>query len=450
MAENDRIVEDLEGIVPGRVVRDTSAYEKDWWLLSTLDPSVKGNSIAAVIPSNLDELVKIVKFASSNHISLNLHGGGSSVTGASMPSGGLVVDLTAMNQILEIDESNLTVTIQAGARLKDIENKLNAKGFTLSQFPQSMDLATLGGYISTMGTGQYSTLRGSIEDVVLRNEVVLSTGQIIWTKKRDSPRSSMGPDLAQLFIGAEGAFGIITATELKMEKLPKHVWKAVYGFDSFESAINASRSLMALDVKPAVCRTHNELESTFQFNEQSCIMLLVYNFESKRIAAAMKEEISELLEPVSKVANPELVDLWLERRFNFKEEIEAVKKMGYVPETIEVGVKWTRLYEMYLDALSKLQETKDVVAVGAHVSHLYEQGACIYFTVLFVPSKEVYSTIWQVMNNVAEAHDATLSHHHGMGLLKKIYAKEEIPSKLIEAIKDALDPEGILNPGRLV
>lgn len=450
MAEANQIIEELERVVPGRLVRDVSPYQKDWWLLLSLDPDVKGNAVAAVKPANTDELVALVKFANSNDVTLHMHGGGSSVTGASIPSGGVVVDMSSMNQILDIDETNMTVTIQAGAQLKEAESKLNAKGFTLSQFPQSMDLATVGGYISTMGTGQYSTLLGGIEDAVLRLEVVLPSGEVVWTKKRDSPRSSMGPDLSKLFIGAEGIFGIVAAAELKMRKVPKHVWKAAYGFSNFQAAINTSKLLMSLDVKPAVCRFHNELESMFQFEQESCIMLLVYNFESESVFDAMKGEVTAIMEQVSKPANPELVDRWLERRFNFREEIEAVHKMGYAPETIEVGVKWTRLYELYVDAAKSLEEVKEVQAVGAHVSHLYDQGACIYFTVLFEPKKEAYWKIWEVLAKVTKRHDATLSHHHGVGTLKKIYAREEVPIALLERIKDALDPKGIINQGGLV
>jgi alkyldihydroxyacetonephosphate synthase len=450
MAETNRIVEELERVVPGRLVKDISAYQKDWWPLLLLDPDIKGSAFAAVKPVNTDELIALVNFASSNDVPLHLRGGGSSVTGASIPSEGVVVDLSAMNQVLDVDERNLTAVIQAGARLKDVEGKLNAKGLTLGQFPQSLDLATLGGYISTMGTGQYSTLVGSIEDVVLKLEVVLPSGEVIWTKKRDSPRSSMGPDLAKLFIGAEGIFGIVAAAELKIKKTPKHVWKAAYGFTTFESALNASKSLMSLDVKPAVCRIHNELESMFQFEQESCVMILVYNFESEAIQDVTKNEVSSMLEPASKVLNPELVDRWMEKRFNFREEIESVRKMGYMPETIEIGVKWTRLFELYVDALRSLEVVKEVSAVGAHVSHLYDQGACIYFTLLLEPKKEAYWKIWEVMSKVAKSHDATLSHHHGVGMLKKVYLKEEVPTKLLEKIKDAIDPKGVVNPGRLV
>jgi len=430
------------------VTKNVSAFLKDWWPLLWITDEVQGKAEAAVRPLNAGELSKLLDFASSKGVSVYVRGGGSSVTGASIPGGGVVVDMSGMSQVLDIDEANRTVTVQAGAKLKDVEAKLNEKGFTLSQFPQSLELVTIGGFISTMGTGQFSTRYGGIEDSVLRLEVVLPTGEAIWTRTRGSPRSSVGPDLARLFVGAEGALGIVTAAELKMRKLPKSVWKAAYQFAEFEQAVEASKALMDLDVRPAACRVYNELESMFQFEEHASIMLLVYHFDSEKISAAVRDEVTAVLEENATPVDPGLVDRWLEKRFNFRDDIDAVKRMGLTLETVEMGVKWTRLYELYVDLVSTLVSQKGISGVGAHVSHMYDQGACVYFTVLHEPRKDVYSALWSVAAKTAKAHDATISHHHGVGILKKVYAKDEVPVKLLESIKQAVDPVGVLSPDR--
>jgi len=408
-----------------------------------------GSATAAVKPANVDEIAKLINFASTKGVPLYVRGGGSSVTGSSIPSSGIVVDTSSLNQVLDLDEANRTVTVQAGAKLKTLEAKLNEKGFTLSQFPQSFEMVTVGGYISTLGTGQYSSLYGGIEDSVLRLEVVLPSGEVIWTRRRSAPRSSVGPDLSRLFLGAEGSLGIISAAELKIRKLPNHLWKAAFSFANFEDAVNASRVLAEQDVKPAVCRANNELESQFQFNENGCILLLLYHFRSESVARAVREEVSALLEAGSKPADPALVDLWLEKRFNFREQIDAIQKLGYTLETIEVAAKWSRLLELYYDAMGALGDLPGVGGVGAHVSHIYEQGGCLYFTVLFQPKKETYWKIWESMEKATRAHDATISHHHGVGLLKRVYAKDEIPVDLLRRVKQAIDPDGILSPDRL-
>lgn len=428
---------------------DVAAYLKDWWPLQWVSDAPLGSATAAVKPANIDELVKLVNFASSRGVSLYVRGGGSSVTGASIPTEGVVVDTASLNQIMDLDESNRTVTAQAGVRLATLESKLNEKSLTLSQFPQSFELVTVGGFISTLGTGQYSTLYGGIEDSVLRLEVVLPTGEVIWTRKRGAPRSSVGPDLSRLFLGAEGSLGIVSAAELKIRKLPRHVWKAAFSFPAFESALDASRALLELDVRPAVCRGCNELESQFQFDEKGCILLLVYHFRSEGVLEAIRDEANALLRERSTPADPGLVDLWLEKRFNFREQMDSVKKLGYIVETIEVAAKWSRLLELYYNVVDALGGVSGVGGIGAHVSHLYDQGACLYFTILFRPKEETYWGIWERMSKAARVHDATISHHHGVGILKKVYAKDEVPLELLKRIKQAVDPSETMSPGRL-
>ena len=428
---------------------DVEAYLKDWWPLQWVTDVPLGSATAAVKPVNVDELAKLMNFASSRGVSLYVRGGGSSVTGASIPSEGVVVDTASLNQILDLDEANRTVTVQAGVKLSTLESKLNGKGLTMSQFPQSFELATVGGFVSTLGTGQYSTLYGGIEDSVLRLEVVLPTGEVIWTRRRGAPRSSVGPDLSRLFLGAEGSLGVVSAAELKVRKLPRHVWKAAFSFPSFESSVNATRGLMELDVKPAVCRAYNELESQFQFDERGCTLLLVYHFRSEEVLKAVRAEVETLLGEGSTPADPGLVDVWLEKRFNFREQMDSVKKLGYAIETMEVAARWSRLLELYYEAMEVLGGVPGVGGVGAHVSHLYDQGACIYFTVLFQPKEETYRSMWEGMAKVAKAHDATISHHHGVGTLKKVYAKDEVPLQLLRRIKQAVDPAGTMSPDRL-
>ena len=449
MAEADNLAQELEELLPGRVTTDVKAYLKDWWPFLRISDETFGSVSAAVRPVNVDELTRLVNFVSSKGVSLYVRGGGSSVTGASIPSGGVVVDTSSLNQILDMDEANRTVTVQAGVRLKTLEAKLNESGFTLSQFPQSFELATVGGFVSTLGSGQYSTLYGGVEDSVLRLEVVLPSGDAIWTRRRGAPRSSVGPDLSRIFLGAEGSLGIISAAELKIRKLPNHVWKAAFGFGSFEDAIGASRALVELDVKPAVCRANNEVESQLQFNEKGCTLVLVYHFRSKAILEAVRGEVLGLLEGNSTPADPKLVDLWLESRFNLKERIESMESLGYAMETIEVGVRWSRLLELYYDVMGSLGELGGVAGVGAHTSHLTEQGGSLAFTVLFQPKKETYWKVWESVDKAARSHDATISHHHGVGILKKVYAKNEIPVDLLRKLKQGIDPDGILSPDRL-
>lgn len=450
MEEATRVAEELQNVVPGRVITEVKAYLRDWWPILSISPEEEGSALVGVKPLNVEQVSKVVKFAASKKLPVLSRGGGSSVTGASVPHGGIVIDMTEMNQVLDLDEDNRTVTVQAGIKLADLERRLNRKGFTLGQFPQSYELATVGGYISTMGTGQYSSRYGGVEDSVIRIQAVLPGGEVVWTRNRASPRSSVGPDLARLFIGAEGAFGIVSAAELKLHKVPNHTWKAAYIFEDFATAVSSGRTLMDLDMKPAICRIYNETESSFEFGIPKPVLLLVYSFASSLIMDAVTREVIESVGARGTRGEPSLVDLWLEKRFAFREQMDAIKNMGYMLDTVEMASKWSVVLELYADVMTTLGAAEGVSGVGAHVSHLYDQGACTYFTLIFKPDTGLYWDIWNTLSQIAERHDATLSHHHGVGVLKAGLVRKEVPRGLLRLVKAGLDPNGTMNPGKLI
>ena len=296
-----------------------------------------------------------------------------------------------------------------------------------------------------MGTGHYSSKYGGVEDAVIRLQAILPNGEIVWTRNRNTPRSSVGPDLSRLFIGAEGVFGIVTAAELRLHRLPNHTWKGAYIFDDFSTAVSSARSLMDLDVKPAVCRVYNEVESGFQFGTPKPALLLVYTFASSSVMEATVKEVTEALGSAGIPGEPSLVDLWLEKRFAFREQMDAFAKMGYMVDTAETACKWSVIMENYSDVMTTLGEMDGVSAVGAHVSHLYEQGACTYFTIILKPDAGLYWDVWNALSQIVDRHSATLSHHHGVGILKAGLVRKEYPRALLQLLKNGVDPKGTMS-----
>lgn len=447
MGEEDKMLREFEKALPGRVKR-YEGYQHWWPYLKVVGEG--GSADVVVEPRTVEDVVVAVKMAYEIGLPINIYGGGSSVTGASLPQGGLLIDMRHLNRIRHIDSVNKLVVAEAGTFLAELERSLSEAGLTLGQYPQSVDIATLGGYISTMGSGYASTGFGSVEDVVLRLEVVVPPGELLWTSYRRAPRTSMGPDLARLFVGAEGAFGVITAAELKARRIPSYTWKASFAFPDFRAGLNAVGELIEEDLVPDMLRLYDELESAYYFGVSGPVLVLLVGKNSRELVEAYERGTSKLLGRHGKESDPALVDKALEERARYREHMDRFEKMGLIVETVEVATVWDKLAELHDEMKRRLSAIDGVMVVSAHASHFYRQGGCLYFTALIKPSKEAYMSLWQEVAEVAKCFDATVSHHHGVGLLKIGWLAEEKPLELLKAVKRAIDPKGLLNPGRLV
>lgn len=373
------------------------------------------------------------------------------MTGASLPEHTVVLDMSHMGRVLRVDLENMFVEVEAGAKLCDVEAQLNGLGYTLGQFPQSFHLATVGGYISTMGTGEYSGRYGGVERVCLSLRVVLADGSILETRPTLAPRSSAGPDLTALFVGAEGTLGVIVSARLRIHRLDRHVLKLAYSFQDFIGAASSGRRLLGLDVQPSVFRAYDEADAAFTLGQARPTLLLIYGFSSQRVLEAIKGEVEGVLEEAGgRVDDPALVDRWLEQRFRYGEALAALRAHGYIAETADLAAPWTSLENLYCELKNELRAQEGVVGVGAHVSHIYGQGACLYLTVVLRASTKAYGELWERIHAACRRHGATVSHHHGVGKLKSHMVRDETPHTLLERIKRALDPTTTMNPGKLL
>ncbi|NLA35293.1 MAG: FAD-binding oxidoreductase, partial [Actinobacteria bacterium] len=233
---------------------------RDWWPLAmTWAENGQVGGIASVLcrPSGEAEIAAIARFCNAENIPLTVSGGRSGVVGGSVPvHGGVQVDLTRLNGIVAVDETSLLARVQAGTFGDHFEHELRtAYGLTAGHWPQSMALATVGGWAACRGAGQLSTRYGKIEDIVCGLRVVLADGSIISTGGQ--PREAAGPDLTQLFIGSEGTFGIITELTVRLHPAPPATWRAAFGFDSFSAGLDACRRILRRGATPAVLRLYD-------------------------------------------------------------------------------------------------------------------------------------------------------------------------------------------------
>ncbi len=431
-------------------------YWRDYWPLAVMREALGQEiilPIAVVWPEDTEEVIEVVKLANKHGFKIVPYGGGSGVTGAAIGSGAVVMDLRRMNNILSIDEDDLTVTVEAGLYLKDLEEKLNEMGYTIRHIPQSYPEAVIGGLISTFSIGQYSTKYGGIEDMVLNLEVVTPYGEVTWLRRNIVPRSAAGPDLKKLFIGAEGQLGIVTKAVLKIRPLPNHTWMNTYIFRDFIEANYAVRELIKNGIVPAVIRIYDKEDSNVRFNVDGNIMLIIIEEYIEEIHDVMVDAASKILSTQGgSEAGETYVRKWLDNRFDIISEItKFLLPMNLWFDTIETITTWSKLDRLYRTFKSEVSSVEGTLPVLAHSSHFYLNGACIYFTMIFERKEDVYWRLWNKAMKVLLENGGSISHHHGIGRLRSKWIEEELLGgyDIIKRIKSVMDPNNIMGSGWL-
>jgi alkyldihydroxyacetonephosphate synthase len=312
-------------------------------------------------------------------------------------------------------------------------------------------LSTVGGWLACRSAGQLSTRYGKIEDMVLGLDVVLADGRRISTG--GAPRAAVGPDLNQLFVGSEGTLGIITGARLRVHPAPVHERRAAYGYASFEEGLDAMRRILQRGATPAALRLYDPTEADRTYHTGDRALLLVLDEGDVTIVDTTMELVAE----VCSDAHPEdvaHVGHWLEHR-NDVAALEALISRGFVVDTMEVVGRWRDLPGIYQTTLAALHGVPGTIAASAHESHSYPEGGCLYFT--FAAKVEpaerdrYYRAAWDAGSRAVLAGGGTLSHHHGVGLNRSRFVAEALGPAVdvLHATKAALDPNGILNPGKL-
>lgn len=479
----------LERLCGVCAVVDTSPAElaeagRDWWPFAqrwALDGNTPARPAAVARPGTVDEVAAVTKLCSESGVPLTAAGGRSGVCGASVPVfGGVVLDTCSLVGILAVDDESLLVDVAAGTFGPDLERELRADhGLTIGHWPQSVDLATVGGWLACRGAGQYSTRYGKIEDIVAGLEIVLASGEIVRTGAMAGagPRSAMGPDLTQLFVGSEGTLGVITSARLRAHPVPPATAQAAYGFGSFAVGLDVLRRTLRRGATPAVARLYDERESRRSFEMPTHVLIALDEGDATIVAASMGVLVEECESAGGERLNDSLVDRWLGHR-NDVSALASVTRAGIVVDTIEIAAPWAALPAIYADTIAALESLDDCLAATAHESHAYLDGACLYFTFAgrhaasgeepspaptsvadLVPAtspddgwaEEFYRAAWAVVLQATRAHGGSISHHHGIGLVRGGYLAEALGAgyDVLESLKKMLDPSGVLNPGKL-
>jgi alkyldihydroxyacetonephosphate synthase len=436
----------------------TAEASRDWWPLAlhwSLAGQVPRRAAAVVAPTTTEGVAQVVAACNEAGVPVTATGGRSGVCGASVPVfGGVVLDLTGLDRVRSVDAASGIVEVDAGVFGPDLERTIRTEhGLTVGHFPQSFDLATVGGWVASRGAGQYSTRYGKIEDMVVGLEVVLADGRIVRTG--GAPAAAVGPDLNQLFVGSEGTLGVITRVWLRTHPIPPVERRAAYWFTTLADGFEACRRILRAGATPAVLRLYDGIESARGHGgDGSRCVLLVLDEGDERIVDAVMAVVHDVATAIGEPGDPALVDAWTRHR-NDTSALQGLTRKGFVVDTMEIAAPWSRLDDVHAAATAALLAVPHARAASCHLSHSYSDGACLYFTFAATPPPDevesTYVALWDAGQRAVLDAGGNLSHHHGVGLNRARFVAEALgpAHDVVIAIKRALDPEGILNPGKL-
>jgi alkyldihydroxyacetonephosphate synthase len=430
---------------------------RDWWPLAMIWATEgKVGQVAGAVarPASTDEVAAVLRLCNEARVPVTPAAGRSSVVGGTIPvHGGVLLDLTGLSGITDVDRTSGIVEVLAGTFGDAFEDELQGTyDLTVGHWPQSMALSTVGGWVACRGAGQLSNRYGKIEDIVLGLEVVLADGSVVRTGGQ--PREAVGPDLTRLFVGAEGTLGVITRAWLQAWPAPRHTARGAWSFPTFSAALDAMRQIIQRGAPVAVLRLYDGIESQRNFGvETTDNVLLAYDEGDPTMVGAAMAVADEACAGARRLDNA-LVDTWFGHRNNV-DALEALISKGYVVDTMEVSAPWSRLDEIYAAATAAITAVPGTLAASAHQSHSYPGGACLYFT--FAAQVEpdereaYYRAAWDAGTRAVLANGGSLSHHHAVGINRARFVAEALDGGLdvLAAVKAALDPHGICNPGKL-
>ncbi|EHP42732.1 alkyldihydroxyacetonephosphate synthase [Cupriavidus basilensis OR16] len=455
-------IDALRGVAD-EVLTDTGsvvAWTRDWWAGSMMTETAgRPATPQAVIVrvSTIGQIQAVMRIAHAAAIPVTVSAGRSNVTGAALPvRGGIVLDVCELNKVLGFDRESQIVEVEAGLFGDVFEQTIQRDyGMTMGHWPSSFAISTVGGWVACRGAGQLSTRYGKIEDMVFGMDVVLADGTLI--SVGGYSRAALGSDLQQLFIGSEGTLGVIVRVRLKLHRLPDYGRAIAYGFKTFAVGLEACREIMQRGANPAALRLYDKLESRVQFNLPDTNVLLIADEGAREMVDAVMAISEGVCKALGEALDSEAIfERWLDTRYLTGKSAEGFKRgPGFVADTLEMSGPWSDLPAIYTDVVNAINAVPGTLAGSAHQSHAYVDGACLYFSLRGEVDVENrarwYRQAWDAANAVLIKYNAALSHHHGIGLLRAPYMRESLGSAfpVLMAVKKALDPKNILNPGKL-
>jgi len=456
----------------------------DWIALKSGTIGVFPDGVA--YPITEEDVRECIRFAQAVGAHLIPYGGGTSVVGQINPLPGdrpvLTVDMGRMCRLRAFDATSHLATFEAGISGPDLEAHLRAQGCTLGHFPQSFEYSTLGGWIAARSSGQQSLGYGRIEKLFAGGclETPIGTLEI----PAHIPASAAGPDVREWVLGSEGRLGIITTATVRVTPLPEREEFHALFFPTFEAGLNAVREIMQARLPLAMVRlsTAAETQTTLVMaghprligglerylalrgaGEGKCMLILGVAGRETLTQTAYKAARSIVADHDGVYVGQTFGKTWHKNRFKTPYLRDSLWEAGYAIDTLETATDWGRVPAL-IDAIetalrTALLDRDEFVHVFTHLSHTYPYGSNVYTQYLFRRASTPEETFerWQVLKTAASqaivAQGATISHQHGVGVDHKPYLaaeKGEVGMRGLRALVATLDPDGMMNPGKLL
>ncbi len=434
---------------------------------------------AVVYPSTHEEVQKIVTYCSEHHLPLCVYGGGSSVTMGVEPTlGGISLDMRKrFNKVIEFNEVDQTITVQAGMSGPDLEKNLNEavqrfgakRAYTCGHFPQSFEYSSVGGWTVTRGAGQNSTYYGCITDIVLSQKYATPIGEI---QTSHYPRQATGPDLNQIMMGSEGTFGVLTEVTLKVHRyMPENRKRFSYIFRDWPTAMAAAREMMQCEAGfSSVFRLSDPEETNLMlrlynvdetplwklldlrgFKDMQRCLFLGYTDGEKGYSANVAKNIRRIAHQYGGMSLTSFVTKsWEKGRFNDPYLRDTMLDFGIMTDTLECTVNWSNMEQVHRDVRKVCHALPNTI-VTTHMSHCYPQGANLYFIFITrMDNAEEFRKYHASILDAIQKSGAAMSHHHGIGKMFGPWLEGSLGHKeygVIKVLRDYFDPKHMMNPG---
>jgi len=430
--------------------------------------------IAIVYPENKEEVSELLKYCNKNEINVIPRGGKTATEGGleNWKDTTIVIDALKLNRIIKIDPYNSQATVQAGVPLQQLEDELRKVGCTTGHSPQSKPVAKYGGLVATRSIGQFSTLYGGIEDMVVGLECVFPDGHI--ARIKNVPRRAGGPDIRHIAIGNEGTLCYITEVTVKIFRYyPDNNKFYGYLIKDVETGISVLREVIVNGFRPSVARTYSEEDAGqhfYHFHEGKCVLLFMAEGPEgivKATCKAIEDAVEKFKEGIIKQVDSQLIEDWFNQlnwsQQDIDDEIEEMKeKDSHDGFTTEISADWETIPKIYNNVMERVRKefhrVEDLTMLGGHSSHSYINGTNMYFVYNYnihcEPEDELiiyHHPIQKIIVEETLKAGGSMCHHHGIGKYRSEWTMEEHGSAyyMLEKLKEAFDPKGIMNFGTI-